>query len=103
MNGAAIEEPYLLPEYRDRYDMPETLVERGHYFVMGDHRTSSMDSRSFGAVPEKYIYGKADVLCLAHRENGPGSVSESGRRSAPPRAFGLRAHSSSRTAPRSSA
>ncbi|HQZ18014.1 MAG TPA: signal peptidase I [Vicinamibacteria bacterium] len=63
VNEAAIEEPYLLPEYRDRYDMPETLVERGHYFVMGDHRTSSMDSRSFGSVPEKYIYGKA-TFCV---------------------------------------
>jgi len=63
VNDGAIEEPYLLPEYRDRYDMPETLVERGHYFVMGDHRTSSMDSRSFGAVPEKYIYGKA-TFCV---------------------------------------
>ncbi len=59
VNGIPIEEPYLLPEFRDHYDMPETTVERGHYFVMGDHRTSSMDSRSFGSVPEKYIYGKA--------------------------------------------
>lgn len=63
VNGVKIEEPYLLPEYRDRNDMPETTVERGHYFMMGDHRSSSMDSRSFGPVPEKYIYGKA-AFCV---------------------------------------
>ncbi|MEO5760990.1 MAG: signal peptidase I [Vicinamibacteria bacterium] len=59
VNGTSIEEPYLLAEYRDRYDLPETTVERGHYFMMGDHRSSSQDSRAFGPVPEKYIYGKA--------------------------------------------
>ncbi|MBK5254604.1 MAG: signal peptidase I [Vicinamibacteria bacterium] len=71
VNGTGLEEPYLSPTYRDGYDMPETVVDRGHYFVMGDHRSSSMDSRSFGSVPEKYIYGKAAFCVWPIAKTGP--------------------------------
>ncbi len=38
---------------------PPTEVRKGYYFVLGDHRRSSNDSRTWGEVPEKYIYGRA--------------------------------------------
>ncbi len=40
-------------------DMKALLIPRGMYFVMGDNRSLSFDSRLFGPVPQKYIFGKA--------------------------------------------
>jgi len=59
VNGSPLKEEYVPDEYRDRISMSEFRVGPEEYFVMGDHRSSSNDSRSWGAVPRNYIYGKA--------------------------------------------
>ncbi len=59
VNGTAVAEPYVPDEYRDHMSMPETVVPMDHYFVLGDHRSSSNDSRAWGFVDRKLIYGKA--------------------------------------------
>jgi signal peptidase I len=59
VNGARIQEPYLSPKYRDFRSFPKVAVPRGQYFVLGDHRNSSNDSRHWGFVAQDLIYGKA--------------------------------------------
>jgi signal peptidase I len=59
INGQPLEEPYVPAEYMDFSDYAPLRVRPGEYFVMGDHRVSSNDSRMFGPVAASYIYGKA--------------------------------------------
>jgi signal peptidase I len=59
VNGQRVAESYLPASFRDSDTFPPTEVRKGYYFVLGDHRRSSNDSRTWGEVPEKYIYGRA--------------------------------------------
>ena len=59
LNGKLLPEPYIPPESDDFGTYAPTQIPKGEYFVMGDHRTSSNDSRIFGPVPSAFIYGKA--------------------------------------------
>src|SRR5713101_8098817 len=59
INGQALEEYYVPQEFRDSSSMTARLVPVDEYFVLGDHRSSSNDSRAWGMVPRRYIYGKA--------------------------------------------
>jgi signal peptidase I len=59
VNGQALVENYVPPEFRDQSSMSARVIPDGEYFVLGDHRSSSNDSRAWGMVPRQYIYGKA--------------------------------------------
>ena len=57
VDGVELDEPYVIG--RDRWDMPPLTVPAGAYFVLGDNRQASNDSRSFGVVPIENIVGRA--------------------------------------------
>jgi signal peptidase I len=59
VNGSALQEPYVPAQYRDQRTMTEIVVPAGSFFVLGDHRNLSSDSRDFGAVAQEAIFGKA--------------------------------------------
>src|SRR4051812_16532826 len=59
VNGELLAEPYVPQEYADFRSYPEIKVPAHSFFLLGDHRTSSSDSRDFGPVAQRYIYGKA--------------------------------------------
>ncbi len=59
VNGKKLEEDYVPEEYRDDRPYGPRTVPPNEYFVLGDHRISSNDSRAWGFVPRNYIYGKA--------------------------------------------
>ncbi len=59
VNGKELKEGYVPLRYEDERSQPETVIPPHEYWVMGDHRSISSDSRDFGPVERDLIYGKA--------------------------------------------
>jgi len=61
VNDLPVHDDYVPPEYRGNDDWGPQVIPQGYYFVLGDHRNNSSDSRHWGFVPKKYIVGKVKV------------------------------------------
>src|SRR5215472_16568589 len=70
LNGRLLPELYVPEEFRDTKSMPETVIPDDEYFMMGDHRSISSDSREFGPVDRDLIYGKAVFVYWPTRDAG---------------------------------
>jgi signal peptidase I len=70
LNGRRQRENYVPEEYRDTKSMMEIVVPEDTYFMMGDHRSISSDSREFGPVERSLIYGKAVFVYWPAKDAG---------------------------------
>jgi signal peptidase I len=61
VNDIPLLDDYVPAEYRSHDDWGPQMIQEGYYFVMGDHRNNSSDSRHWGNVPKKYIIGKVQL------------------------------------------
>jgi signal peptidase I len=62
VNGKRVDESYVAPSYLDERSVPDQVIPPHEYWVMGDHRSISSDSRDFGPVERSLIYGKAAFI-----------------------------------------
>jgi signal peptidase I len=62
INGRLLPEPYVPRRFHDSRSQDAMVIQPDQYFVMGDHRSISSDSRDFGPVPRDLIYGKASFV-----------------------------------------
>ena len=74
IDGKPLDEPYVNELYRLNRSFGPVEVPDGQYFVMGDHRNSSRDSREWGFVPQAAVKGRAFMILLSAAppdEGGP--------------------------------
>jgi len=70
VNDKQLSEPYIPDEFRDVRSLDAMIVPPDEYFVMGDHRSISSDSREFGPVKRDLIYGKAAFVYWPSQDVG---------------------------------
>ncbi|HUX45273.1 MAG TPA: signal peptidase I [Terracidiphilus sp.] len=70
LNGKPLRERYVPEKYRDERSMTATVLPPHCYFMMGDHRSISSDSRDFGPVKRDLIYGKAAFVYWPTKDAG---------------------------------
>ena len=70
LNGRRLLENYVPDEYRDSRSYEEIVVPQGSFFMMGDHRSISSDSREFGPVERSLVYGKAVFVYWPAKDAG---------------------------------
>jgi signal peptidase I len=70
LNGKPLKESYVPEMYRDTRSLAEMVVPPDTYFMMGDHRSISSDSREFGPVERSLIYGKAVFIYWPAKDAG---------------------------------
>jgi signal peptidase I len=61
VNDIPLKDDYVPAEFRSHDDWGPQVIPEGYYFVMGDHRNNSSDSRHWGMVPKRYIIGKVQL------------------------------------------
>jgi signal peptidase I len=60
-NDIILDDSFVPPDYKSHDDWGPQVIPEGYYFVMGDHRNNSSDSRHWGFVPKKYIIGRVQL------------------------------------------